>query len=48
MEELKAIRSDLDYIKEHITDVDFVLTDDDMVSLDNTEKDFKEGKTVKL
>ncbi len=48
LEELRAIRSDLDYIKEHIIDRDLVLTDDDIESLKEAEKDLKEGKTKRL
>ena len=48
LDELKAIRSDLDYLKEHIVDIDLVLTDDDITSLDRAEDDLKKGKVVKL
>ena len=48
MEELKSIRNDLDYIKEHVTDIDFVLTDDDFGALYEAEKDLKAGKTKRL
>lgn len=45
LEELKAIRNDLDYIKEHIVDVDLVLTDDDIAALDRAEDDLKKGES---
>jgi hypothetical protein len=48
LDELKAIRSDLDYLKEHIVDIDLVLTDDDLESIEQAEKDLKEGKTKRL
>ena len=46
--ELKLIRSDLEYLKEHIVDVDSILTDDDLEALKQAKKEHKEGKTVKL
>lgn len=48
LKELKGIRSDLDYIKSHIKDVDILLTDDDIESIREAEKDLKEGKTKRL
>jgi len=48
LEELKAIREDLDYLKEHIVDVDLVLTDDDLDSINQAEKELKQGKTKRL
>lgn len=48
LEELKAIRIDLDYLKTHIADVDMVLTDDDLESIKTAEKELKEGKTKRL
>ncbi len=48
LEELKTIRADLDYLKERIVDVDLVLTDNDIASLQDAESDFKHGKTKRL
>ena len=48
LEELRAIRSDLDYIKEHIIDGDVILTDDDRESMKAAEKDLREGKAKRL
>ena len=48
LEELKAIRMDLDYIKGHIVDVDLVLTDDDREALEAAEINLKQGKTKRL
>ena len=48
LDRLEAIKSDLDYIKKHMADVDSVLTDDDVESLKEAEKDFKAGKTKRL
>ena len=48
LEELKAIKADLDYLKEHIVDMDLVLTDDDLLAIKEAEKDLKEGKTKRM
>jgi len=48
LEELKAIREDLDYLKEHVVDIDLVLTDDDLEAIKQAEKDLKQGKTKRL
>lgn len=48
VDKLDSIQSDLDYIKQHISDVDLVLTDDDLDALNEAEKDLTNGKTVKL
>ena len=46
--ELKAIREDLEYIKKRMVGADAVMTDDDLDSLKEAEKDLKEGKTKRL
>ncbi len=48
IEKLNSISSDLDYIKKHVVDVDLVLTEEDLDSLDQAEKDFKQGKTKRI
>ena len=48
LEELKSIRSDLNYLKGHIIDLDLVLTDDDLQSLKDSERDLKQRKTKRL
>ena len=48
MEKLDDIKSEFDYIKGHIVDVDTVMTDDDLQSIKQAEKEFKEGKTKRL
>ena len=48
LEKLEIIKSDLDYIKKHMIDVDLVLTDDDLEALEEAEKDLKAGKTKRL
>ena len=48
LEKLEIIKTDLDYIKQHMIDVDLVLTDDDLEALNEAEKDLKSGKTNRL
>ena len=48
MDRLDEIKSELDYIKKHMVDVDAVLTEDDMDALTEAEEDLKKGRTVKL
>ena len=47
-EELKAIRTDLDYIKEHMVDVDTILTTEEEERLDKSIEEYKSGKAVSL
>jgi len=42
------IKSDIDYIKKHLVDIDSVLTDDDVEALEEAEKDLKSKKTKRL
>lgn len=44
LDELKTIRIDIEFIKEHIEDI--TLTEDDIKSLEEAEREFKEGKTI--
>jgi hypothetical protein len=44
--ELKAIRKDLNFIKEHMVDVDSIMTEQDYESLQDYRKEKKEGKLV--
>ncbi len=48
MGKLDEIKVELDYIKEHLVDVDTVMTEDDISSLEEAEKDLLEGKTKRL
>ncbi len=48
VEKLSHIQADVDFIKRHITDIDIVLTDDDVQALGDAESDLKEGKTKRL
>ena len=47
LERLDEIKSDLDYIKDRLSS-DAVLTEDDLASLDEAERDLKQGKTKRL
>ena len=48
LEELKEIKADLNYLKEHVTNVDAVLTSYDIESLNEAEEDLKTRKTKRL
>ncbi len=48
MKELKKIKKDLKYIKEHMVDVDTILTADEEALLSTAKKEYDEGKTVHL
>ena len=47
-EELKAIRSDLDYIKKHMVDVDTILSSQEEKKLNEAVNEYKTGKSVSL
>jgi hypothetical protein len=48
IKELKAIRKDSAYIKEHMVDIDAILTPEEEKILEEGIKEFKDGKTIKL
>jgi hypothetical protein len=48
LEELKAIRLDMDFLKNRMKDVDLVMTDDDWDSIRNAESDLKKGEAKRL
>ena len=48
LEELKVIREDLQYIKEHMVDVDMILTPEEEETLNQSINEFRDGKTTKL
>ena len=48
MDKLEHMESDLKYLKEHMADVDLVLTEDDLEALEEAEKDLKAGKTKRI
>ena len=41
MSELRAIRNDLDFIKEHMVDIDNIMTEDDYLALEEYRKEKK-------
>lgn len=47
-EELKAIRMELEYIKEHMVDADTVLTPEEEELLEKSIWEFEEGKATRL
>lgn len=46
--ELRAIRKDLDYIKMHMVDVDTILAPEEEMRLEESLKEYKEGKATLL
>ena len=46
MARLAEIQADMDYVREHIEDV--ILTEDDLESIEEADKDYAEGKTIPL
>lgn len=46
LNEIRAIRKDLNFIKEHIKDI--FLSEDDEASLDEAELEYKAGKSISL
>ena len=46
MIKLARLQSDMNYVREHIEDI--TLTEDDLRSLEEAEKEYKEGKTTSL
>lgn len=46
MARLVRLQASIDYVREHIDDV--TLTEDDIQSLEEAEKEHKEGKTISL
>lgn len=48
LEKLNSIKSDLDYIKEHMVERDNILTPEEEKRLEESLKNLKEGKTTSL
>ena len=48
LKKLETMKSDLDYIKEHMIDADTILTKDEEATLERGLKEYKEGKTISL
>ena len=46
MIKLTRLQSDMDYVREHIDDI--TLTEDDLKSIEEAERDYKEGRTTSL
>ena len=46
--ELKNIRIGIEFIKQHMVDVDSIMTKEDRKALEEAEKDLREGKTKRL
>ena len=47
-EDLREIKNDLKYIKEHMVGIDSVLSEDDRTAIREARKELKEGKTTPL
>ncbi len=48
VEELKSIKEELRYIKEHMVDIDTILTPNEKEILKESIDEFKRGETTKL
>ena len=46
LNELKEIRIDINFIKNNMVDPDCILTEDDLESIEEAEREYKEGKTI--
>ena len=48
MEKLDTIKSELDFIKEHMVDVDTLLSAEEEKHLEQSIQEYREGKTISL
>ena len=48
LEKLDVIKEELDYIKDHMVDVDTILRADDKAALEEARKECKKGETTSL
>ena len=48
LKEIGVIKKEIAYIKEHMIDMDRILTDEEIIMLKEAEKEFVDGKTIKL
>ena len=48
LDKLSDIKSELNYIKEHMVDVDTILTEGEKVALEKARKEYENGKTISL
>jgi len=46
MNELKAIRKDLDFLKDHMVDIDCIMTEDDYLALNEYRKEKDSGELI--
>jgi hypothetical protein len=46
MNELKAIRKDLDFLKDHMVDIDCIMTEDDYLALNEYRKEKDSGELL--
>ncbi len=46
MNELKAIRTDLEFIKDHMVDIDCIMTEDDYLALNEYRKEKDSGELI--
>ena len=46
MNELKAIRKDLDFLKDHMVDIDCIMTEDDYLALNEYRMEKDSGELV--
>lgn len=48
LKEIGELKKEIAYIKEHMIDRDRLLTDEETIMLKEAEKEFEEGKTIRL
>lgn len=48
IEELRAIRKDIEFIKKHMIDIDMILTRKEEKILEESIREYEKGKTTKL
>ena len=48
LKELTEIKKELKYIKEHMIDIDSILTSDEEYLLNIAKREYNEGKTIRL
>ena len=48
LKEIGELKKEIAYIKEHMIDLDRILTDEEIIMLKEAEKEFVDGKTIKL
>ncbi|MDO8625010.1 MAG: hypothetical protein Q7R47_02925 [Candidatus Diapherotrites archaeon] len=48
LKEIRSLKADIEYLKGHLVESDMLLTDEDLESIQEAEKDLKTGKTKRL